>query len=137
MKEISSIQKYSFPLIYVDNGSTDKSFYVLKKLQRIGTNSQNCLIKFSRNFGDQSVLLAGMNLATGDLIVTIVSNGQDPQVFFQPCWKLQNQATKPFMHKRNSCSGDSPFKRVPTFMYYRIFNLLSETKMPVDSGVFA
>ena len=75
MKEMSCIQEYSFKLIDVDDGSTDKSFKVLKKLERIGTNSKKYLIKFTRNLGHQSALLVGVHLSTGGIIVTIDSDG--------------------------------------------------------------
>jgi len=136
ISEISKIKEYYFEVLYVDDGSTDGSFESLKRLKSTGSNSQIRLVKFSRNFGHQSALLAGMQLSTGALVITMDSDGQDPPNIIPAMLEATKFGYEIVYAQRKSRVGDSRLKRLTAFIYYRVLNMLAETKIPVDTGDF-
>jgi len=100
--------EYEFEVIYVDDGSSDSSFEVLRELQAL--DSRIRVLRFSRNFGHQIAITAGLKHASGDAAVIIDADLQDPPEViadFVECWR--NGSSMVFapsaMAKRPSSSG--------------------------------
>jgi glycosyltransferase involved in cell wall biosynthesis len=134
--EISKIHETNFHLIYVDDGSIDRSYELLRSFNKTGKNYQVSTIKFSRNFGHQSALLAGMTFAQTDFTITMDSDGQDPPSLIPQMISAANAGFDIVLAQRSSRRGDSFFKRLSAYLYYRVLNKLTEVDMPVDTGDF-
>jgi polyisoprenyl-phosphate glycosyltransferase len=123
----------AYELIYIDDGSTDGSRGFLEALCRQDANAK--LISFSRNFGHQPAVSAGLMHARGDAVAIIDSDLQDPPGILPSLfskWKSGYQVVFAVRKKRK----ESTLKRFLYFSYYRILHALSEIIIPVDSGDF-
>ena len=121
-------------IIFVDDGSKDKSIIYIRELGE--KDNRVCYISLARNFGHQIALTAGLNYVTGQAVIVLDADLQDPpELVFEMIekWKQGNQvifAQRTYRHK------ESIMKRFTAFAFYRILKLLSEVKIPTDTGDF-
>jgi polyisoprenyl-phosphate glycosyltransferase len=134
--EISTLTEVNFELLYVDDGSIDQSFNLMDQFSKSELNYKVRILKLSRNFGHQSALLAGMQSALGEMIITMDSDGQDPPNVIAELIKAATNGYDVVYAQRKSRSNEAFFKKFTAFAYYRLLNLLSEVKFPVDTGDF-
>jgi len=132
---IKSLEEYSdYEIIFVNDGSTDNSEKLIK--QACVENYRIKLINLSRNFGHQEALTAGLEKANGNAIIMMDGDLQDPPSLIPSMvkkWQEGNEVVYTVKKKRNE-----PFIRRFLFkQFYKIFDLLSEYKMPMDSGIFS
>jgi len=123
-----------YEIIFVNDGSTDKSEKLISEacLQ----NPQIKLINLSRNFGHQEALTAGLENANGDAIIMMDGDMQDPPSLIPKLidkWKEGYEVVYTVKTKRN----ESYFRKILFNQFYKIFDLLSEYKMPMNSGIFS
>lgn len=121
-------------LIFIDDGSTDKTFEEIKKLSQKDPRVKG--YSFSRNFGQQSALLAGLSEASGELIVTMDCDGQHPVSVVK---ELITESEKGFdvVNTRRLSTADSGwFKRKSSAWYYRLLNMLSNVDIEPNSSDF-
>ncbi|MDR1783679.1 MAG: glycosyltransferase family 2 protein [Dysgonamonadaceae bacterium] len=124
-----------FELIFINDGSQDSTLWILKKL------SEQCksvkLIDFSRNFGHQCAVTAGINLCRGDYAVIIDADLQDPPEVIPDMLKLmQTEHANVVYGVRKARKGESRFKLATAKLFYRLLNRLSDVQFPVDAGDF-
>ena len=123
-----------YEILFVDDGSTDRSSAILRDLCRRDRSVR--VIEFSRNFGHQVAITAGIDHAEGDAVVVIDTDLQDPPEVIPELverWREGNQVVYGVRRVRR---GDSPFKRFTARAFYRLLNRLSDTELPLDSGDF-
>jgi dolichol-phosphate mannosyltransferase len=123
-----------FELVYVDDGSTDSTPFILRALQQ--QDSRVRVIRFSRNFGHQIAITAGLEHAAGDAVVVIDADLQDPPeviVEFLKKWEEGHEVAYGVRTERN---GETAFKLWTAKMFYRFINRLSDTRIPLDAGDF-
>jgi glycosyltransferase involved in cell wall biosynthesis len=136
MKElIIALETYpDYEIIFVNDGSADSSENLIKEFCL--TNSKIKLINLSRNFGHQEALTAGLENANGDAVVMMDGDMQDPPSLIPKLiekWQDGYEVVYTIKKKRNE-----PFLRKFLFkQFYKVFSLLSEYKMPMDSGIFS
>lgn len=122
-----------YEIIFVNDGSSDGS---LEELELIAATEKNVrVIHFSRNFGHQAAVHAGLNYAEGDAIILMDSDLQDdPQAIpkFVEEWKQGSDVVYAIRKDRK----EGLVKRSLFHSFYRILNSLSETKVPMDAGNF-
>ena len=95
------------------------------------------LFSFSRNFGYQAAVSCGIHHASGDIAIIIDADLQDPPEIIPEMVKEYKKSNTPIIYgKRISRKGESIFKKITASLFYRIINLLSEVKFPVDTGDF-
>lgn len=133
-KILKSIENYSYEIIYINDGSTDKT---IELLQNIAYEDKNVkIISFSRNFGHQCAVTAGLKHVTGDAIVIIDADLQDPPELIPDMLKLWEEGNEVIYGKRKARYGESKFKLLTAKMFYNTLNLLSDVEIPKDTGDF-
>jgi glycosyltransferase involved in cell wall biosynthesis len=124
----------NFEVIYVDDGSSDSTLEVLRELQ--ASDPRVRVIRFSRNFGHQMAITAGLEHASGDAVVIIDADLQDPPeviVEFVGKWLDGYDIVYGVRTERD---GESVFKQASAKIFYRFFSHMSDTQMPLDTGDF-
>jgi len=123
-----------FELIFVDDGSSDRSAEIISRLSRKDATTR--LVSFSRNFGHEAATTAGLDHARGQAVVIIDADLQDPpQVILQMIEKWR-EGYQVVYGKRLKRKGESFFKRAAASTFYRILQSLSEISIPLDTGDF-
>ena len=128
------VKKYSYEIIFVDDGSTDKTVNTIKKIS--GKNSQIKLISFYRNFSHQMALSAGYEAACGDAVITIDADLQDPPEIIDKMINKWQRGAKIVYAKRQERQGESFFKLRTASLFYKLINFLSDTPIPSEVGDF-
>lgn len=128
------IKKYELEIIFVDDGSKDKTLAIIEKI----ANKDNHVkaISFSRNFGHQAAVQAGLKYTTGDAIVIIDADLQDPPELIEKMIELWEKGNDVIYAKRISRKGETPFKLFTAKMFYKILNEFSSVEIPKNTGDF-
>jgi polyisoprenyl-phosphate glycosyltransferase len=121
-------------IIYVDDGSTDGTPGVLRELQ--ASDPRVRVIRLSRNFGHQVAITAGLEHASGDAVVIIDADLQDPPEVIGEFLAKWLDGYDVVYGVRTERDGESAFKQVSAKIFYRFFSHMSETNMPLDTGDF-
>lgn len=129
-----NIKDYLYELVCIDDGSTDKTLELIEKIAKKDKNVK--VISFSRNFGHQAAITAGLKAATGDAIVIMDCDMQDPPELIPEMIKLWETGNDVIYAKRKVRKGENKFKLYTAKMFYRILNGISEIKIPEDTGDF-
>ena len=131
---LKNIENYEYEIIFINDGSKDKT---LEMLIDLSNNDKNVkVISFSRNFGHQAAVTAGLQYVTGDAIVIIDSDLQDPPELIPDMLKLWEDGNDVIYGKRQKRRGESAFKLLTAKLFYKTLNALSETEIPKDTGDF-
>jgi dolichol-phosphate mannosyltransferase len=127
--------KKNYEIIYISDGSTDKTNQFLDDIY---TNDENNvkLLKFSRNFGHQVAVTAGIEHAVGDAVILIDADLQDPPELIPEMIKKWEQGYQVVYCQRKKRSGESKFKIATAKIFYKALAYLSDVKIPVDTGDF-
>ena len=132
LKKLSD--KYSYEIIFINDGSKDSTLEILKK---IASNDDNVkIISFSRNFGHQAAVTAGIRNVTGDAIIIMDADLQDPPELFEGMIEKWEEGYDVVYGKRKTREGESIFKLLTARMFYNTLNKLSEIEIPKDTGDF-
>ena len=132
LKKLSD--KYSYEIIFINDGSKDSTLEILKK---IASNDDNVkIISFSRNFGHQAAVTAGIRNVTGDAIIIMDADLQDPPELFEGMIEKWEEGYEVVYGKRKTREGESIFKLLTARMFYNTLNKLSEIEIPKDTGDF-
>ena len=124
-----------YELIFINDGSKDKTYEILFQLS--AEDKKVKIINFSRNFGHQRAVTAGINNCSGDAAVIIDSDLQDPPEVIVDMLKIMaEQKANVVYGVRKKRKGESWFKLVTAKYFYRFLNSLSDVKFPVDTGDF-
>ena len=132
-KTMQSLEE-SYELIFVDDGSHDKTISILKKLSEEDKHIR--IISFSRNYGHQIAITAGMDYSKGDAAIIIDADLQDPPSLIPEMIKKWREGFHVVYAKRIKRNGESVFKKITAKIYYRLLNNLTNIDIPVDTGDF-
>ncbi len=121
-------------LIYVNDGSRDQSADIIRSI--IANDTRVRLIDFARNFGHQYAVSAGLEHASGDAVVIIDADLQDPPELISDMVRMWREGADVVYGQRTERKGDSAFKKFSAFAFYRILDALSGVKIPPDTGDF-
>lgn len=133
-KVLNGLENYDHEIIFVNDGSKDKTLPILKE---IATKDEKAkVISFSRNFGHQAAVTAGLKFVTGDCILIIDSDMQDPPELLVDMLKLWEDGNEVIYAKRKTRKGESKFKLMTAKMFYKVLNNLSDVEIPKDTGDF-
>jgi glycosyltransferase involved in cell wall biosynthesis len=123
-----------FEIVYVDDGSTDATADVLRELQL--QDSRVRVVRFSRNFGHQIAITAGLEHASGDAAVILDADLQDPPEVIREFIAKWLNGYDVVYGVRTEREGETAFKRWTAKFFYRFISRLSDTDIPVDTGDF-
>lgn len=124
----------NYELVFVNDGSTDKTLDMLEGLAKSDNHVK--VISFSRNFGHQVAITAGMYKAQGDAVIVIDADLQDPPELIPEMVKLWEDGYEVVYAKRKKREGESFFKLATAKMFYKVLDKLSSVKIPLDTGDF-
>lgn len=135
LKEVlSNLENYEYEMIFVDDGSRDQTLSILEKIAIVDKNVK--VISFSRNFGHQAAVQAGLKTCTGDAVVIIDADLQDPPELIPQMISLWENGNDVIYAKRKTREGETKFKLLSAKMFYRVLNNLSDYAIPNDTGDF-
>jgi polyisoprenyl-phosphate glycosyltransferase len=123
-----------FEIIYINDGSTDGTIWVLKDIKN--HESRVAIIDFSRNFGKEIALSAGLDHARGDAVVVIDADLQDPPELIPELYKTFLEGYDVVYAKRHARNGETFFKKLTARYFYRIVRILVKPPIPEDTGDF-
>jgi len=125
--------KLSWEVILVDDGSRDDTFGQLAALH--AADARFKMISFSRNFGHQTAVFAGLSHAQGEFVAVMDADLQDPPEFIATCVaKLKEGYDVVYAVRRQR--KENLFKRAGYAIFYRLLKLIAEVEIPLDSGDF-
>ena len=131
---LKKIENYEYEIIFVNDGSKDKTLEILETIAKEDKNVK--IISFSRNFGHQCAVTAGLQYVTGDAIVIIDADLQDPPELIPDMLKLWEEGNEVIYGKRKTREGETKFKLLTAKMFYKTLNALSDVEIPKDTGDF-
>jgi len=125
----------SYEIIYINDGSQDGTLTILKDIAK--SDKAVTIINFSRNFGHQSAVSAGIHYCTGDVAIIIDADMQDPPELFPDLLKTYQQEDCNVVYcVRKKRKGESFFKRITATFFYKILKKYSDISIPLDTGDF-
>lgn len=134
VKQVMETMSEPFEIIFVNDGSQDGSYQVLRELHKSDPRVRT--IDFSRNFGHQIAISAGLDYARGSAIIIIDSDLQDPPEVIPEMiarWKVGAEVVYAQRRKRQ---GESRFKLLSAALFYRLIVRITSVKIPLDTGDF-
>ena len=135
LTEVMSRTGMDYELVFVNDGSRDNTYALL--LQLAQKDKAVKVIHFSRNFGHQCAVTAGINHCNGDLAVIIDADLQDPPEVILDMLEIQKKEEADVVYGvRKKREGESWFKLFTAKCFYRVLNKLSDVQFPVDTGDF-
>lgn len=126
--------KYTYELIFVNDGSKDNTMQQIQ--DAVAADKRVKGINFSRNFGHQIAITAGLDNCKGDAAVVIDADLQDPPAVILEMVHKWEEGFDVVFGKRRERAGESTFKLLTAKWFYRFINRLSDVDMPLDTGDF-
>lgn len=120
--------------VFINDGSKDDSINIIKNLAKIDPSVK--FINFSRNFGHQIAVTAGLDKCIGERIVIIDADLQDPPELILEMYKKMDEGFEVVYAKRAARKGESWLKKFTARMFYRILKSITSVNIPVDTGDF-
>ena len=124
----------SVEFVYVDDGSADATLEVLRELHRDDPRVR--VVSLSRNFGQEVAQVAGLAAASGDAVVVMDADLQDPPEVVHEMLDLWRNGAEVVYGVRTAREGESAFKRWTASAFYRFQRRLAQVDMPLDAGNF-
>lgn len=124
----------SFEIVIVNDGSKDKTEQILAEIAKNDTRVK--VINFSRNFGQQAALLCGLQATTGEAIIDLDIDLQDPPELILSMIAKWKEGYDVVHGKRKKRKGESVFKKVTAHFYYRFLRKITNMDIPKDTGDF-
>ncbi|OGQ61243.1 MAG: glycosyltransferase [Deltaproteobacteria bacterium RIFCSPLOWO2_12_FULL_38_8] len=136
-KRLSTVLKtldLDYEIIFVNDGSTDHSIDILHKLKLIDTHIK--IISFSRNFGHQIAIKAGIDFATGDALIIMDADLQDPPESIPAFIEKWKEGFEVVHGHRVQRKKELLLKKITAYIYYRLVARTSQIQLPLDVGDF-
>jgi polyisoprenyl-phosphate glycosyltransferase len=134
LRQVLDTLAFIFTIYYIDDGSTDHTVEHLHDIARRDPRVQ--VVELSRNFGHQAALTAGLDLAQGDLVITMDGDGQHPPALIPQMLVLAQAGYEVVLTQRVDETGVSRFKRWTSDQFYRLINRIGDTHILPGSADF-
>lgn len=127
-KVMEELKKYKFELIFVNDGSKDKTLEVIKTLRK--KDNRVRFVSFSRNFGKEAAMLAGLDYSTGDYVTLMDADLQDPPKMLPEMLKyIEEDGYDCVGTRRVTRKGEPPIRSFFARRFYRLINKMSKVEM--------
>ncbi len=133
-KLINSIDNYEFEILFVNDGSKDNTLNLIKEYRE--KDPRISYVDFSRNFGKETAMIAGLDYATGDAVIFMDADLQDPPELIPEMIKYWEEGYDDVYAQRKSRAGESFLKKFTSKMYYRVLQMLTSVPIQKDTGDF-
>jgi dolichol-phosphate mannosyltransferase len=134
LTEVMKNSGVSYEIVFVNDGSRDKTYSMLNEI--CDKDKRVKLLDFSRNFGHQIAITAGMDHSIGQCVVVIDGDLQDPPELIPEMIKKWKEGYDVVYGKRISRKGESFFKKLTATVFYRFLKSMTDVNIPVDTGDF-
>lgn len=133
--DVIANKNFTFEITYVNDGSKDKTLQILKEIANNDSNVK--ILDFSRNFGHQPAVSAGLANSNAEFVAIIDADLQDPpECILEMLEKAETEQADVVYGVREVRKGETWFKKMTAKAFYRMLNYFSEYKIPVDTGDF-
>ena len=129
---IKQLNNYEYEIIFINDGSKDNTQLILEEIAKEDKNVK--ILSFSRNFGHQAAVTAGIKYVTGDAIVIMDADLQDPPELIPDMLKLWEDGNEVIYGKRKTRKGESLFKLMTAKMFYNTLNALDRKSTRLNSS---
>ncbi len=133
-KLMDEMKNYEFEILFVNDGSKDRTIEIIKKLRQ--EDNRICYVDFSRNFGKEIAMIAGLDYATGECVIFMDADLQDPPELIPELVKYWEEGYDDVYAKRKSRKGETWLKKFTSSMYYKILQHLTKVEIQRDTGDF-
>ena len=133
-KLINSMENYEFEILFVNDGSKDKTLDLIKEYRE--KDERISYLDFSRNFGKETAMIAGLDYAKGDAAIIIDADLQDPPELIPKMIEYWEQGYDDVYAQRKSRKGETILKKFTSKMYYRVLQALTNVEIQKDTGDF-
>lgn len=124
----------NWELILVNDGSTDRTLYEMMSLR--DEDYRVKIVNFARNFGHQTAVTAGMDFATGQAVVLIDADLQDPPELIKDMLQKWREGFHVVYAVRAERRGETFFKKLTAKLFYRLIYRITDINIPLDTGDF-
>lgn len=133
-KIMNDMSNYEFELLFINDGSKDNTVNKIKELRN--NDSRISYVDFSRNFGKEIAMIAGLDYATGDCVIIMDADLQDPPELIPQMVEFWEQGYDDVYAKRKSRAGETWLKKLTSKMYYKVLQSLTKVEIQKDTGDF-
>jgi glycosyltransferase involved in cell wall biosynthesis len=134
LKKVMDGTGVSYELLFVNDGSRDRSADIIRNIA--AGEKKVKLVDFSRNFGHQAAVSAGLDYAAGQAVVIIDADLQDPPEVIPQMLEKWREGYEVVYGKRIKRKGETVFKKATAFLFYRFLRLMTNENIPTDTGDF-
>ena len=133
-KLMNEIKDYEFEVLFVNDGSKDNTIKIIKELRQ--KDKRICYVDLSRNFGKETAMIAGLDYATGDCVIFMDADLQDPPELIPELIKYWEEGYDDVYARRSSRKGETWLKKFTSKMYYRVLQSVTRVPIQKDTGDF-
>ena len=131
---MNQMNQYEFEILFINDGSKDNTLELIKKYRE--EDQRYCYVDFSRNFGKETAMIAGLDYATGDAVIFIDADLQDPPELIPQLIGYWEEGYDDVYARRRSREGETFLKKFTSKMYYRILQKMTRIEIQQDTGDF-
>lgn len=133
-KLMEAMNSYEFEILFINDGSKDKTIEIIKSMRE--KDNRICYVDFARNFGKEIAMIAGLDYATGDCVVFMDADLQDPPELIPELVKYWEEGYDDVYAKRRSRKGETWLKKFTSKLYYRVLQHVTKVEIQEDTGDF-
>ena len=133
-KLMDSITNYEFEILFINDGSKDNTLNLIKEYRE--KDLRISYVDFSRNFGKEIGMIAGLDYATGDAVIFMDADLQDPPELIPEMIKYWEEGYDDVYAQRRSRAGETFLKKFTSKMYYKVLQTLTSVPIQKDTGDF-
>lgn len=130
----NALPNYQFHILLINDGSKDETLKKMKELHK--KDAIVSYLSLSRNFGKENAMLAGLDYATGDAVILMDADLQDPPELIPQMIQEWENGYDDVYARRRSRAGETWFKKASAHWYYRILQKFADIEIPADVGDF-
>jgi len=134
LKLMENMKAYEFEVLFINDGSKDKTVEIIKSMRE--KDNRICYVDFARNFGKEIAMIAGLDYATGDCVIFMDADLQDPPELIPELVKYWEEGYDDVYAKRRSRKGETWLKKFTSKMYYRVLQHVTKVEIQEDTGDF-